>query len=65
MLKEESSEVQLLTEQVALLTEQVAAVSTCQQRNKQSESVKLPCCFSCNKVGHVHITQLPILLPGV
>ena len=53
MVEEKSSEVQLLTEQVALLTEQVAALSTRHQGNKQSGSGRQPCCFSCNKVGHV------------
>ena len=53
MLEEKPSEVQLLTEQVALLTEQVAALSTRQQRDKQSESRRQPCCFSCSQFGHV------------
>ena len=53
MLKEKPSEVQLLTEQVALLTKKVAALSTCQQRHKQSESGRRPRYFPCSQYGHV------------
>ena len=53
MLEEKPSEIQLLREQVALLTEQVATLSTHQQGNNQLQIGRRPCCFSCNKVGHV------------
>ncbi len=50
----ESRDVQELKKQISQLTEQVAALTTqAMQRPKGAQQRSVPCCFSCNRVGHM------------